>query len=437
MNILIYTLQISNRLKYASEVFFGTMLGADVMLSESLEDFKAHQGAKVNYSADESLPGFHVSPAKILFDRGIREYEIRSGTWGELPVIFYSDNEANLPFDPLAASFYLLSRYEEYLPHRSDQHGRYLPENSIACKLDFLHRPVVNLWARKVAEKLTQIYPSFKPAPRQFKVVSTVDVDSAFAYKQKGLMRTLGGFAKDITKLDLRNLKDRLLSVLGKNPDPFDTYKELTRIHSELEVRAIFFFLLADYAHNDKGVTYRSKNFQNLIKSIGDYHEIGIHPGFQSNFHPERLTREVKRLEKISHRPVVRSRQHFLMLQFPDTYRRLIGLGIKEDYTMGYAHLPGFRAGTCDPFPFYDLDAEVSTRLIIHPFTVMDATLNFYMKLSPEEAIQHVRSLISEVKEVEGTFMTLWHNESLGDQWSWTGWSHVLEAILKDATSRG
>jgi hypothetical protein len=433
--MLIYTHQISNRLKYATDVFFGGMMGVEVNLTTSLAEFNAHQGSKLNYSDDPSLPGLHIPPAALLFEKGIREQQLQVGVWKEIPVLFSSNSEAKVSFDPLAASFYLLSRYEEYLPHRSDRYGRYLPENSVALKEGFLHRPIVNIWAREVASKIAQIYPSFTTAERNFKVVSTVDIDNAFAYRQKGFMRTLGGFAKDVTQFDFDNFKKRFLSVMGRYDDPFDTYEELNRMHKDYPVKAVYFFLLADYAHNDKGVSYRSKNFQKLIKSIGDYHDIGIHPGFQSNFHPQRLVKEVKRLEKISHREVVRSRQHFLMMKFPDTYRRLLGLGITSDYSMGYAQLPGFRAGTCDPYPFYDLDAEVSTTLILHPFTVMDATLNLYMELKPQEAIAQTKKLIEEVKAVNGTFMTLWHNETLGEHWAWKGWSGVLEAILKEASS--
>ena len=56
----------------------------------------------------------------------------------------------------LQQSFFLLSRYEEYLPHSKDQYGLYAHENSIAYKEGFLHQPLINIWLedfRKLLEK--------------------------------------------------------------------------------------------------------------------------------------------------------------------------------------------------------------------------------------------------------------------------------------------
>lgn len=118
------------------------------------------------------------------------------------------------------------------------------------------------------------------------------------------------------------------------------------------------------------------------------------------------------------------------MLNLPQTYRRLINLDIKEDFTMGFAQQIGFRAGTCTPFPFYDLDMDFTTKLIVNPFAVMDASLNFYMELTPDEAYQRICKLVDEVKRVDGTFMSLWHNESLSDKWDWKGWKDLYQRMI-------
>lgn len=98
---------------------------------------------------------------------------------------------------------------------------------------------------------------------------------------------------------------------------------------------------------------------------------------------------------------------------------------------MGYASLPGFRAGTCTPFPFYDLTSEKETSLRIFPFQVMDGTLNQYMKLSPDEALEECKKLIDEVKKVNGTFISLWHNESLSEMREWKQWRNVYYKLLE------
>ncbi len=163
---------------------------------------------------------------------------------------------------------------------------------------------------------------------------------------------------------------------------------------------------------------------------MGDYAQIGIHPSYYTNEQPNLLHKEIKNLESVVNKDITQSRQHFLRLNLPDTYRNLIDEDITDDYSMGYAALPGFRAGICSPYNFYDLDIEVETKLRVHPFMVMDGTLKDYMKLTPTDAIETIKKLIEEVKKVDGTFSSLWHNESLSDEQRWKGWRRVYEELL-------
>ena len=180
----------------------------------------------------------------------------------------------------------------------------------------------------------------------------------------------------------------------------------------------------------------KAEKFQSLIKMIGDYAEIGIHPSFGSNTNTEKLKKEVDRLSKILKREVTKSRQHFLRLIFPDTYRNLIDLDVTDDYTMGYASQIGFRASICTPFHFYDLDMEIETKLKVHPFMVMEATLKYYMKINPEDAISKIEPLIEQVKKVNGVFVSLWHNETLSNEKDWVGWRTVYEEMVKIAVAK-
>jgi hypothetical protein len=146
------------------------------------------------------------------------------------------------------------------------------------------------------------------------------------------------------------------------------------------------------------------------------------------------LKKEKERLESITNMPMEKSRQHYLRFSLPETYQKLIDLEIKEDHSMGYAGHVGFRASTCTPFYFYDLDFEIQTPLKIVPFALMDTTLNDYMELTPRQSLGKIRELKNEVKAVNGTFVTLFHNESLSNYLRWKGWSKVYESMLKIAT---
>jgi hypothetical protein len=122
-------------------------------------------------------------------------------------------------------------------------------------------------------------------------------------------------------------------------------------------------------------------------------------------------------------------------MTFPETYLALIESGISEEYTMGNVSIPGFRAGICNPFYFFDLKANLCTSLKIFPLSVMDGTLRQYMKLSPEQAIEEYRVLINEVKKVNGIFISLWHNDSLSDKFEWKGWRRVFNEMVKFASN--
>ena len=124
------------------------------------------------------------------------------------------------------------------------------------------------------------------------------------------------------------------------------------------------------------------------------------------------------------------------MLRFPTAYERLIDLGIKHDYTLGYTSKQGFRAGTCTPFYFYNLQLELKTNLKLHPFALMDANFRYYMDIRPDEVIDKARPVIDAVKKVNGTLYTLWHNNSFCEVFEWEGWrkpyEDILEYTLKD-----
>jgi hypothetical protein len=354
--------------------------------------------------------------------------------WNGLKAFFATHPKYIVPFDLFAASFYLVSRYEEYLPHLRDDHDRYQTTESLAYQKNFLQKPLVNQYAAFLRDLLLRHYPSMVFPERKYRFISTIDIDNAWAFLEKGLMRTIGAYARSVVKLDFDDFVSRTRTLLGLQKDPYDTYELQFALQRKYKYKAIYFFLLGEYGLNDKNVPVDSRKFRSLIKSIADYAESGIHPSYGSNKNPSRLKKELAELNKILKREVTKSRQHFLVLKLPETYRRLIELDITDDYTMGYALQVGFRASICTPFYFYDLDNEQITSLRIHPFAVMDATLKYYMKVSPEEAMNHIQPLIDEVRKVNGDFISLWHNESLSENKIWAGWRKVYEDLVAAAS---
>ena len=192
----------------------------------------------------------------------------------------------------------------------------------------------------------------------------------------------------------------------------------------------LFFALLADYSQYDKPLNYLNPHMRSLLQHLGDHAKMGIHPGYGTLEEPAKADVEVKRLEQILHRAIVRSRFHFLRLRLPQSYRILQHAGIRHDYTMGYPDAIGFRAGISGTYPFYDLERDQETEMMIHPFCVMDTTMQKYLALSPEEAVEAYGRLIADVRAVGGTYCCIVHNQNLSELFGWQGWRAVYERML-------
>jgi peptidoglycan/xylan/chitin deacetylase (PgdA/CDA1 family) len=361
--------------------------------------------------------------------------DINIQKWEDVPCFFATNLKSSIPFDIFAASFYLISRYEEYLPHVKDIHGRFTAEQSMAFKYGFLEKPVVDIWAYKFLAMLLEKFPDYNCKTRAYTFISTVDIDNAFAYKHKNLVRTIGGFFNDLLKFKLVEIWNRFTVIWNLKRDPFDTFESILRLKNEYDVKTIFFFLIGDYSTFDTNVSASKTKYKLLIKEMVDYARVGLHPSYFTMQDAALLKKEKERLENITNTPVTRSRQHYLRFSLPETYQNLIDLEVEEDYSMGYASTVGFRASTCTPFYFYDLDFEIQTPLKIFPFALMDTTLNDYMKLTSKQSLGRIRDLKNEVKAVNGTFITLFHNESLSNYLRWRGWKRLYESMLKIATT--
>ena len=433
MVILAYTHKNSPRVEYIFRQVFRRLLGLEVKVTTSVADFIEYNGPKFSYAPRPLGSEVFFRSHGLLIEKGINEHEIRVFDWNEIPVFFPAPEGSALPWDPFASSFYLLTRYEEYLPHIKDKHDRFSAESSLAFQNDFLHIPVVDYYALAVYDVLKNQFPDLPETNRSYSFMSTIDVDNAFAYKHKGFIRVIGGLLKSVFQLDLQQFVERMQVHLGLLPDPFNTFDYLSALHRKEGVQALYFWLLADYGLNDKNVPITSQRFQALIKSVADHALVGIHPSYMSNFKPERLPVEINRLSSVVHQDVLRSRQHFLKMTLPETYQRLVEHDIRDDYTMGYASQPGFRAGTCSTYVFYDLDREIQLPLRIHPFAYMEGTFMHYLKMNPQEAEPVILSLIEQVKKVKGTFISLWHNDSVSEHGNWRGWRALYESTLRAA----
>jgi hypothetical protein len=434
-HILIYTHKITPRVKYIFNLIFKDCLGLEFSLSSDLTEFNVFNGFKIAYANTEIDTDFYISSHNLLFEYGIKEQHIQMQNHDDYHKYFFKTYHSILPFDLFAAAFYLVSRYEEYLPFLPDAFNRFEAENSLAYQYDFLNIPIVNLWIVEFEKLLKFKFPNIETESPKFKYISTIDIDNAYKYKDKGVMRSVGGYLKSILKFDKLDLRNRTAVLFKNEKDPFDSYDYQLQIKEKYNLNVIYFFLLGDYGVNDKNHPSNNNGFQRLIKHLSDYCSIGIHPSFGSNTNPNQVKIEINRLAKITHKDVFNSRQHFSMLKFPDTYATLLGFGITNDYSMGYANYNGFRASICYPFYWYDLDEEIETGLRIHPFCISETSLRYKDFASPKTLLNFAEPIVNEVKKYNGQLVTIFHNDSMGTSEEWIEWENVYEEIVKLATS--
>jgi len=411
MMLLIFTHKVTHRIRYIFQLMVGQLLGIPFELTTDADAFRSYQGPKMSYTRAPLGDELFVSCAGLLFQRGIEGQELSFIDFEDGKAFYPAVSKASaLPFDLFSAAFFLVSRYEEYLPYKLDELDRFNALHSISHQRGFLYKPVVNHWASALGRLLQQRFPYLSLAERKYRFMPTIDIDAAWQFREKGFIRSAGGFLRSAYHGEFEEFYQRTKVLLRVIKDPFDTYEEQFRILGEFGLHPIYFILFGDYGLNDKNIPVNNNPFHVLIKTIADYAEIGIHASFRSSYEGMALKKEIDGLSKVIHKDITRSRQHYLRLNLPFMYRNLAEMNITEDYSMGYNRQHGFRAGIADPFYFYDLDHDMPTGIKVFPFAF---SINKFWKPDSEENLDLIRRIIEEVKKVDGTLVAAWDNEAL------------------------
>jgi hypothetical protein len=417
-HILIYSSHISSRLKYTLDWIFTDRLGLIYELTNDTIRLHSFTGCTIVYTEQilENYAGIFIKASTLLQEQGIKEQNLSIQRWKKSTVLFYNQPGAAIPFDIFAAIFYLISRYEEYLQHHKDQHKRYAYENSVAGQYAFIQKPVVDEWLLHFSSFLEKNY-TLKTQQRKALWIPTYDVDIAFRYLGKSFARHMASISKDLLRLRLSTLATYATFCFKKSNDPFDNFEQLYTLHKNLNSTSMFFLLMAlQNSHYDKNINPAAKSMQKLVQQLDKHSTLGIHPSYNASEQENLFQIEKNVLEKTIHKTVTHSRQHYIKFQLPSTYQQLIKAGITHDYSMGYATINGFRAGTANAFYWYDITQEQVTSLRVHPFCFMDATSLYYQKQNKQQIQAEWRQLWQAVQKTGGTFITIAHNHLLTEK---------------------
>lgn len=426
--LLIYTHKITPRFSYTMKQVFTKILGIEIGFTTKVEDFIKHNEAKITYTKQPLQNEFFVRSNDLLFEQGINDIQLNVVQWDNMPCFFPTGERSNIPYDIFAASFYLLSRYEEYLPHVKDIHGRFSPKDSVGYQHGFLDRPVVDLWALKLLDVLLERFPDLEHGKRSYVYESIIDVTTSHCYSNRGVIRGAAGFLLDLGTFRLKRVYERIVVGLKIRKDPYDNFSELIAWHKQLKVKSIFFFQFANYSKYDKNVSTNSNTFKSLIKYIGDYSKVALAASYSSFANATLLKLEKQDLENVVNRPVYMSRMRYNRVDIPYTYRNLIEAEFTDDYTMGYSREVGFRAGTCTSFQFYDIPLEVQQPIKIHPFAIHDYALVSFKNRNA--MMSKIKDVHDEVQQVNGKMVTVFSNDLLGSTGKYQ-WKSIYKEILE------
>ena len=198
-----------------------------------------------------------------------------------------------------------------------------------------------------------------------------------------------------------------------------------------MQLKPLYFFLLSTKRNAlHKNISPYSIALKNLVVSKAKKYTVGIHPSVVQNDTYKTLQKEKKILEHIIEQPVKHSRQHYVHLKFPETYKALVDSGVEADYSMGYPQINGFRTSYTESFFWFNLATNLPTSLMVYPFCYMDATAIFHEKKTVSEAAKTLDQFYALYQQYGGVFIPIFHNNFLTNQPAFIDWRNLYADFL-------
>lgn len=364
-------------------------------------------------------------PKKIVYTKN--EFT----TENDIPVIYGTDefyvaeNRIICGIDIFASSFFMLTRWEEYVNMARDEHTRFPGSASTAFKNHFLHRPVVNEYVEMLWRMLQKLGYKGERTQRCFELVLTHDVDHLDYPKTHKII-----FGDILKRKNLKLAQNHFKSFLKSGSNPYDTFDFIMTSSEKLGLKSHFYFLSSNSKlPRDPDFYLRSKRFNNKIQEIKRRgHIIGFHPGYYTFNDLEKWSTEKQSLENAVQDTIVEGRQHYLRFDISKTFDIWNKNDMEIDSTLGYARNEGFRCGTGDIFTVFDFLERAQINVNERPLIIMDGTLRQYQQYSQEQAIEIILYYISVGKRYNTLITLLFHNSSFYGEWE--GYGSIYEEIL-------
>jgi hypothetical protein len=422
--IFVHVERPSPRATYALRHLVERLLGWKFVQVSSRQEWETANGPKLLYGTALHIQAAFLPNTGALEGMTPRTDPEVASVHG-LPVLF-AHHQGVVPFDLPAALFWHLSCIEEMGDLATDAHGRPVTSALFAARHGYLHRPLVDEWALHFASAWRLREESVPEPIRHYRSVFTMDVDNGFAYAGRPFWRWAGAQLRAVLNERHQEAAARREVLAGRAKDPFDVYAEVEQWTDGLCDRRILFWLAAPRGKYDHAVAVDHPVLRERLKTTTRWSETGLHPSYRTAERPKRITQERERLALVVEKPILLSRQHFLRTLRLAPLAELAAMGMQEDHSLGVHDQVGFRASTCTPFPWYHVQEERETELMLWPHTIMDNTLRQKLGLTPEEALKVACNIVDRVRQVRGTFIGLWHESYLSDHLAAQGWRRTI-----------
>jgi len=373
-------------------------------------------------------------PDKIVF--GKNKFCVED----DIPIIFGNEkievnkNKILCGIDIFSSSFFMLTRWEEYINKARDKHDRFPGKESVAYKFSFLQRPVVNEYIEMLWNMLVQLGNEQKRKKRTFTPYITHDIDYILKWiSVRSFLRSLIGdvYLRRNFKLLFKNVLKYFKVRKRILKDEFDTFDYLMDLVEKYDLKSYFFFMVGGTSGFDNGYSLSHPYFEEIIQKIKNRgHYIGIHPSFNTYKNYEQLKKEIEILKNLIKSPISFGRQHYLRFEVPITWQIWNDLGMKWDSSMYYDDQYGFRTGTCYEYSVFNFLTRKKLNLKENTLVYMDSTL-VDKGMSENEIKGKIFDLIEKVKKYNGNFTFLWHNSNLTSHF-WKKFIPVYENVVKN-----
>jgi len=335
--------------------------------------------------------------------------------------------------DIFASSFFMLTRWEEYVNKSRDMHNRFPVDESLAFKNSFLDRPIVNEYVEMLWNMLEYLNIEQERKKQEFNLILTHDIDHIYKWDtpKKFFKHLVGDLVlRKSIKAFFSSIGYYMEVKRGKRKDPFDTFDYLMDISEKLSIKSYFFFMAEGLTRYDNNYVSSSKITQNLVKKIEKRgHYIGIHPTYNAYNRTEQLQKEKKELEVNFNTPIYVGREHYLRFEIPTTWQIWEDNNMAWDSSLGYADREGFRCGVCYEYSVFNILTRKKLKLKEKPLIVMEESVTRRENLSSENMESIIENLLIKVKKYKGDFVFLWHNSSFNTEF-WNRYKKVYENVL-------